>query len=357
MCKKTGVIVLGTGGGKTLLTAAIIQNCRKILKNPDAKCLITVPTLQLVTQTHDDFIEYGLTDVSKWSGKEKFQSNSKIVVASTSILNSEKTDLSVLSDFDIYIGDECHTFNRGNKILTIFKFLNPKFKYGLTGSMPQNMIDYWTVLGFFGEKLYEKKTKELEDEKYLTPFKIYILNIQHKGLNIPYVKNNPIESYQNEIEVLNKTERRNDILRKLALRLTGNTIIMVDRLDLGQTLLNLIKEKKEKCYFIQGSTDLDDREKIKAILTKEDGVIVIAMSKIFSTGINIPNLHNIIFAQIGKSKIKIIQSIGRSLRLHKNKKFSKIFDIADNTLYGSKHKNERIKIYSQEKYEFEEIKI
>jgi superfamily II DNA or RNA helicase len=100
-----------------------------------------------------------------------------------------------------------------------------------------------------------------------------------------------------------------------------------------------------------------EREKIRSLMDERRDVIIVAISKIFSTGINIPNLHNIVFASIGKAKIKIMQSIGRVLRLHPTKSMATIFDIADNTKYGLKHVEERKKMYSLEKYEYTEKEI
>jgi superfamily II DNA or RNA helicase len=155
-------------------------------------------------------------------------------------------------------------------------------------------------------------------------------------------------------------ERRNEVIAKLADRLPNNTIIMVDRIDHGLNLESKLKEICEKnrpIYFIQGSTDIEERENVRNLMNKKNNVIVVAVSKIFSTGINIPNLHNIIFASAGKAKIKIMQSIGRALRLHPTKTMATIFDIADNTKYGQIHLSERIKLYNTEKYNYEEKTI
>jgi superfamily II DNA or RNA helicase len=121
----------------------------------------------------------------------------------------------------------------------------------------------------------------------------------------------------------------------------------------------ILREMNEKrpVYFIQGATEIEDREQIRSLMDNRRDVIVVAISKIFSTGINIPNLHNIIFASIGKAKIKIMQSIGRVLRLHHTKQTAVIFDISDNTKYGKKHVEERKKMYTLEKYDYAEKEI
>ena len=110
----------------------------------------------------------------------------------------------------------------------------------------------------------------------------------------------------------------------------------------------LSQNKNKKVFFIRGSVEIDDREKYKKLLEEEDNHVCIAISKIFSTGINIKNLHYILFASAGKAKIKLIQSIGRGVRLHENKNKLFIFDIADNLLYGAKHLRRRKEIYEEE---------
>jgi superfamily II DNA or RNA helicase len=349
-----GVIIVGTGGGKTLLTAGLILNLRKILKNPNAKVLVTVPTLQLIEQTSSDFEEYGLTNISKWSGKNKLDENASIIVAGTQYLVGKNTDLSILGDIDILICDECHVLKKGNELNNIFKFINTKFKYGLTGSMPETKIDEWNIIGKLGPVIFQKKTDDLKKEDFVSDFQIYILNMDHGKIKFQFNLNSPASKYENELDFLITCKKRNETIAKLAKKINTNTIIMVDRILHGEELL---KELKIVCedmpvYFIQGSTDIEDREKIKILMEKEKNVIVIAISKIFSTGINIPSLHSIIFASAGKAKIKIIQSIGRALRLHPTKQKALIFDIADTTYYGKIHKEERKKLYNSEKYPF-----
>lgn len=133
---------------------------------------------------------------------------------------------------------------------------------------------------------------------------------------------------------------------------------MVDRIDHGVNLMSkLEKSCKKPFYFIRGSTEIEEREKIRSLMSERNDVVVIAVSKIFSTGINIPNLHNIIFATAGKAKIKIMQSIGRALRLHPTKTMAYIFDISDNTRYGIKHLEQREELYLTENYNYEKKEI
>ena len=131
---------------------------------------------------------------------------------------------------------------------------------------------------------------------------------------------------------------------------------MVDRIAHGELLFELLsKIKGKKVYFIRGDVAVKVREEIKQIMEGSDNVICIAISKIFSTGINIKNLPYVIFALAGKAKVKIIQSIGRGLRLHENKERLVIFDIVDNFIYSIKHLQKRKLLYNKEKIPYTEI--
>lgn len=160
----------------------------------------------------------------------------------------------------------------------------------------------------------------------------------------------PTAGYEEETTWLHTNEYRNEVIAKLINKLDTNTLILVDRIVHGEHLLEFLKSKTDKqIYFIQGSVEVEEREKMRSLMEETSGVVCIAISKIFSTGISIKNLHNIVFAAIGKARIKIIQSIGRSLRLHHTKQIATIFDIADVCLtYGYKHFEERKRLYETE---------
>jgi superfamily II DNA or RNA helicase len=357
-----GVTVIPTAGGKTLIMAGLIKSISQMF--PKFKTLIIVPSIQLVEQTSGDFLEYGLKDVSKWSGNNEFDVNSKIVIAGSQILMSKSTDLSVLIDFDVLLIDEVHSLKRGNRINEVLKFINTSFKFGFTGTMPSTKIDQWNIIGKIGPITYEQKTHTLKTQSYVSNFKIVVLHVKHSNQPVFDLDiSQPARIYQQECEFLQNCFRRNEIIVNLSLRLQENSLIMVDRIEHGVMIYNFVKqmmllrEMERPVYFIQGATEIEDREKIRDLMDKRRDVIVIAISKIFSTGINIPNLHNIIFASAGKAKIKIMQSIGRVLRLHHTKTMATIFDIADNTKYGKKHVEERKKLYNLEKYEYTEKEI
>jgi superfamily II DNA or RNA helicase len=350
LLKGRGIIVLPTSAGKTLTICLIAYTA---LRAKNYKTLILVPNIQLVEQTYQDFLDYGVLEdnIAKWTGNYAYQ-KANIIIANNQILLSEKQDTTVLNEFDLVIVDECHKLASAEKITKLVKNLKCKHIFGFTGSLPNEQFDVWSLNRIFGPILYYKKSIELRQNQFISNVRVVALELEYK--NIPeFTKpsmSEPTAGYEEEINWLHTNKFRNDVLSKITEKLETNTLILVDRIVHGEHLLDVLKTQTTKrIYFIQGSVDVAEREQIREIMEQNSGIVCIAISKLFSTGISIKNLHNVVFAAIGKARIKIIQSIGRSLRLHKTKQMATIFDIADtNLVYGNKHFSERKDIYVNE---------
>jgi superfamily II DNA or RNA helicase len=347
---KSGVIVLPTSAGKTLVIALLVKS---IQAQHDCKTLILVPDIQLVAQTYSDFLEYGIAEeeITKWTGSTEPDKNAKIVISNAQILLSEKQDLSLLKDIKLLVIDEVHKIRYGNKINKVVDQIPALFRYGLTGTLPDNKIDQWNIFGKIGKVIYFKQSIDLREQKYISQVHVAALKLNYSSVpqfTIPSM-HNPTAGYEEEITWLQTNKFRNDIITKLVNKQDKNTLIMVDRIAHGEELLRVLQENTNKTvHFVHGAVEIEEREMIRKLMEEQDNVACIAISKIFSTGINIKNLHNIIFAAIGKARIKIIQSIGRSLRKHASKKRATIFDIWDNLRYGNKHVTERLALYDRE---------
>jgi superfamily II DNA or RNA helicase len=347
---KSGVIVLPTSAGKTLVIALLVKS---IQAQHDCKTLILVPDIQLVAQTYSDFLEYGIPEdeITKWTGSTEPNKNAKIVISNAQILLSEKQDLSLLKDIKLLVIDEVHKIRYGNKINKVVEQIPALFRYGLTGTLPDDKIDQWNIFGKIGRVIYFKQSADLREQKYISQVHVAALKLNYS--NVPQFTtpsmHNPTAGYEEEITWLQTNKFRNDIITKLVNKQDKNTLIMVDRIAHGEELLRVLQENTNKAvHFVHGAVEIEEREMIRKLMEEQDNVACIAISKIFSTGINIKNLHNIIFAAIGKARIKIIQSIGRSLRKHASKKRATIFDIWDNLRYGNKHVVERLALYDRE---------
>lgn len=342
-----GIFLLATGAGKSLGQALLVENYMEYVPCGTFKCLIIVPGLSLVNQLCKDFEDYQVTfTYSGWTGDMPLQ-DTQVVVCNTENLHSQFHKNPWIVDVNLVIGDECHKFNSTAEISKIINKIKTPNKFGFTGTLSDKVEDQWKTLGVFGPVIYEKKSKELRDEKYLSDVVINVLKLKHSGI---------IEfKYKKELEYLYKNEKRNNFICKLGCKLRGNVLIMVNHLEHGDTLLSILSDRSDRCvYFVKGEVDVQERQKIIDMMEKNDNIICIAMSSIFSTGINIKNLPNIIFAGLGKSFIRVVQSIGRGLRLHESKDKLRIFDIVDNTKYSSSHAEYRQQIYDKEDIQWNE---
>ena len=355
-----GTIVLATAGGKTLTAATILSNIFSFYGSK-LKCLYLVPDRGLVEQTINDFSSYGVPfTTSKWTGDDELNPNSNIVVANLGILQSKNSDVSWIEDIDVLIIDEVHKLRRGNEINKLIKKVKTPFRFGFTGTLPEDNLDQWNIVGKIGPVIYEKSSYQLRLESFVTPATVVAFLLHYKNKPAyPEQNFNATDKYREETNFLIKSSFRNNIICKFTNKVQKNTLILIDFIEHGLILEELLRTNLtgKQVYFIRGDVEIEEREKIKKMMEDSNNIVVIAISKIFSTGINIKNLHYIVFAGGGKSKIKILQSIGRGLRLHKDKDKLIIVDIADNLLYGEQHFLKRKTLYEKENipYQIKEI--
>lgn len=356
-----GVVVLATAGGKTLTIASLIQSAFEMCSNKsEFSCVMLVPDLGLVNQTYSDFKQYGVSfSYSKWTGSHELNLKTNVIICNMGILQSKKTDLSFMKVIDMLIVDEVHKLRTGNKINNLFKIIQTNNRYGFTGTMPEELEDQWNIIGKIGPILYEKNSYQLREEKYIVKANVYILKImynKYKPVNFDVGNFDPTARYRHELKMLQQSPCRNQIISKLCGNFTNNALLMVDYIEHGQLLYNTLKLhlKDKDVYFIRGEVEVSERDRIKQLMEGKSNIICIAISKIFSTGINIKNLHYIVFCSGGKAKVKIIQSIGRGLRHHETKKVLSIIDIADQLHYGKIHMQKRMKLYDKENFKYKQ---
>jgi len=353
-----GVCLVATAGGKTLISSTVINT---VLTNIPATRVLFVTIPPLVKQTHDEFIKHGVgaNKVSMWDGKHELK-NTSVIVASTVMLTRSPPSKDWLKNIDLLIVDECHRIRKNNKITKVINHISTPHRFGFTGTLPDSEIDLWSVIGTFGPVIYEKKSHELISEGYISNMTIKIILISYS--DAPDIKPNhakPTEAFDKEREFLFESDKRNRTISTICSKVQKNMLILVDRLAHGSIIEDMLRENlnSKEVYFIQGSVESEVREHIKQLMEKQDNIICVAMSKIFSTGVDIKNLHYIMFASGGKAKTNIIQSIGRGLRLHDNKEILTVFDITDNLHYGLKHHSERLRLYDIEKMKYNVYKI
>jgi superfamily II DNA or RNA helicase len=268
------------------------------------------------------------------------------------------------SEFDVVYGDEAHQFKAKSLTTIMNRCINTKFRIGTTGTLDGTKVNKLVLEGIFGPTYKVTKTKDLMDKGQLAELKVIALVLNHPEESKKIVSK---YSYQEEIEYLVLNEKRNKLISQLALAQTGNTLVLFQFVEKhGKVLYNQIKQlskENRKIFFVSGDTKTEDREAIRRITEKEQDAIIVASYGTFSTGINIRNLHNIVFSSPSKSRIRTLQSIGRGLRKGDAKVSCNLFDIGDDLSWKSKknytllHMIERIKIYNEEEFKYKLDKI
>ena len=343
-----------TASGKSLMIYSLVR----YHVNANRNVLIVVPTTSLVEQMYKDFKEYGWKVDSHchklYAGAEKYTEHEVVISTWQSIYKEPKK---WFDKFDCVIGDEAHLFKAKSLTSLMGKLHDCKYRIGFTGTLDGANVNQLVLEGVFGKCSKVTKTNELMKQGYLSKLKVKIVLIKHKE--------KLFEGYQDEMDYLVEHEPRNKFIKNLAKDLKGNTLILFNYVEKhGLPLYNMINSDTERpVYFVHGGVDTEDREEIRLLTEKSDNSIIVASYGTFSTGINIRNLHNVIFASPSKSRIRNLQSIGRVLRKGDNKSKATLYDIADDIStdkgnnYTLNHLLERVKIYNEEKFDYEIIDV
>lgn len=348
--KHRAMLLSPTASGKSLIIYLLTRWY-------NTKTLIVVPTISLVAQLQKDFKDYGFDSDQHvhqiMSGADKQTDKQVIISTWQSIYKMPK---SWFDQFNLVVGDEAHLFKAKSLTTILTNLTECKYRFGLTGTLDGTQTHRLVLEGLFGKVKKIVTTKELMDSNCIAKLKIKALILKHND-SICYQNKNI--KYQDEIKYLIGSTSRNKFIKNLAASLKGNTLLLYQFVDKhGKILYDMLKSDQRPVFFIHGGIGVDEREEVRRITEDEENAIIVASFGTFSTGINLRNLHNIIFASPSKSKIRTLQSIGRGLRLGSNKVSATLFDIADDMIYKSKknftldHFMERMKIYNEEKFEY-----
>ena len=350
------LLVSPTASGKSLMIYAIIRYFVENKKNT----LIVVPTTSLVEQMYKDFADYGW-DVGSYchkiyAGRER-ETDSQVII--TTWQSIYKLPRKYFERFDVVVGDEAHQFKSKSLVAIMTKLGNAKYRYGFTGTLDGSETHKWVLEGLFGPSYKIIKTDELMKKGHVATLDINVLLLKHPP--------NKFENFEEEVQYIITHEKRNNLIRNLALDLKGNTLILFARVEAhGEPLYEMINNntvEHRNVFFVHGGVPTEDREEIREITEKQDNAIIVASYGTFSTGINIKRLHNVIFASPSKSRIRNLQSIGRVLRKGNGKVKATLYDIADDIStksrknYTLNHLIERIKIYNEENFNYDIVNI
>jgi superfamily II DNA or RNA helicase len=350
------LLISPTASGKSLMIYSLVR----YYVDKNEKILLVVPTTSLVEQMYKDFQDYGWDAETYchriYSGREK---TNEFPVTITTWQSVYKLERSFFEDYGVIIGDEAHLFKSKSLIEIMTKLHHAKYRFGFTGTLDGTQTHKWVLEGLFGPSYKVIRTDELMRQGHLSQLDIQCIVLKHTPQKF--------ETYEDEIQYLISHEQRNNFIKNLTLDLKGNTLVLFSRVEAHGAILyekiNSSKRDERKVFFVHGGVDAEERELVREITERENNAIIVASYGTFSTGINIKNLHNVIFASPSKSRIRNLQSIGRVLRKGKDKVKATLYDIADDCTYNSRknytlnHLIERIKIYNEENFNYEIITV
>jgi superfamily II DNA or RNA helicase len=348
----TGVNIAPTGSGKTLITAILSHKVQ-----PYGRSIVIVPTKDLVTQTEEDYINLGL-DVGVFFGDRKEYLKTHTICTWQSLESlakrSKETDLEI--DINAFFEgvvcvmvDEVHKAKADVLRRLLSSYLNRvPIRWGLTGTMPEEDHEKMSVLACIGPMLGKIRTKELQDKGILAQLHVNVWQLQDLGAAA-------FDSYQAELKWLTTSQQRMKFLAKSVIEMSesGNTLVLVDRIETGKMLQLLIPDS----VFVSGQMKSKDRKEEYKEVQEVDGKVIIATYGVASTGINIVRIFNLVLFESGKSFVRVIQSIGRGIRVAEDKDFVNIYDVCSNCKFSKRHLSKRKKFYDEAEYPYSVTKV
>jgi superfamily II DNA or RNA helicase len=350
------LLLAPTASGKSLVIYSLVR----YYQMAGHKTLILVPTTSLVEQMYSDFQDYGWSSGTYcqkiYQGYDRKVTKDVVISTWQSIY---KMPRKYFEQFGCVIGDEAHLFKAKSLTGIMTKLHQCKYRFGLTGTLDGTQTHRLVLEGLFGSVEKVTTTKELMDKKTLANLKIKCIILRHPNIREKM-------TYAEELDYITGNNERNNFIVNLLVHLRGNTLCLFQLVEKhGKVLYNKVKEKKNDhpVFFVYGATATKEREDIREIVDGEKNSITIASYGTFSTGINIRNINNIVLSSPSKSKIRVLQSIGRGLRRSEVKDSILIFDIADDISYKERrnftltHFTERLNIYNEEQFDYEISKV
>jgi len=394
---------VATSGGKSLIISIVMFYTLKHI-DPKAKFLIIVPSITLVTQFYDNIIEYnwGINNLLEMREKkvESIENPdykyTPCDVRVEEVMSERPRKFSGAQDPNVYIGtyqslekwpkeffqqfhtvvtDEAH----GAKAKTITTILQKTFghaysRFGVSGTFPEDdTCEILTIQSVLGPKITEVSANELKEKGIITPMDIRVVVMNHNDkefddrMQIIKKGGNGKDAFELEKAYIHVSDKRLDFIKKIVDKCDTNTLLLFHTIEYGQRIFNKLQSEisDKEFFYIDGEVSGKKREEIKKKMESTEGKVkvLIASYGTLSTGVSINAIFNVIFADSFKSEQIIIQSIGRALRLHSDKKKANIFDLVDvfdpnnmsNILF--RHFKEREKFYIKRQYPYKIIKI
>ena len=352
--------IVPTSGGKSLIIYVITRWIQEKEVSKGEKILIVVPNKGLLIQLKNNFEEYGYSKKIHCiqAGVPKDSEEDIYISTYQSLVDQPKE---YFDKFKCLIWDEIQILKcvQGEtSVKTICeKMIHTGFRYGMTGTLHDETIHRTVVEAYFGSLYQTITTNDLIQRGQASKFRInsiivkYPQDITQELSRLDYQQQ---KEFQENIE-----NPKQKLIIKIAEELEHNTIILFDRIEHGTFLYNelLNNRKKKTVFYIDGSISGEERNNILSQMEEDDNCIGIFSYGCASAGLNLKRLTNILFGASYRSKIRVLQSIGRQLRIHNEKECAVLFDIVDDIKFASEHYGIRKSFYKREKFPLKETEI
>jgi len=347
-----GIIRSATASGKSLMIAYIIKTLAEAYTYEKNRSIIIVPTKGLITQFVKDLTGYGIEEslIGLVYAKSK-QFTHPIVVSTWQTLSKNHDKLPL---YKTLIVDEVHGAKSHELKKIVSKAKHAKYRLGFTGTLHSGRLDNLNVKSFLGPILREYSADDLAELGHIAECTVNVFNIEYEDFEERFSGD-----YNDVKDDLFQNTYRLDLLHHLVQGLDSTVLLLVGKVEKEGVVLKEYFDSHnvdKEVVFLSGKTSTDEeREFWRQEATKRDDLIVIATYGIFQLGINIPPLKYLVLAAPFKSKIRVLQSIGRSLRMHSEKVHgAQVFDLADITKYFKDHSLKRLRHYYSEKFNVRE---
>lgn len=370
--RKRMISICPTGSGKSLIIYVFCRIYQKMISEDQGKILIVVPSINLTKQMESDFGDYSIDDEWDASSNVQLMGEGATREISKNIVISTWQSISNLSpewydSFDVVLADEVHMFksNETKKISEHARFA--LWKLGTTGTLDGTLTHEMQLSSLFGPPRKYISTTTLIEQGVLSKLKIYPILFQYSKELIDADLLG--REYKDEIEFIENSQEREKVLLDLCINLKGNTLIMFSRVvKMANPFYHELKKRLSgtgrNVYLVIGNVGGEERERIRKIMADETDAIIVSNPQLMSTGVNIRNLQNLIIGTPTKSRIKLLQAIGRILRTTEECNTARAFDIVDSFADGIKRKSftmkhfeSRLEQYEAEGFEYEIKKL
>jgi superfamily II DNA or RNA helicase len=341
---------VATGAGKTIMTAALSKSVEAY-----GRSIVIVPNKSLVTQTEADYINMGL-DVGVFFGdrKEFGRQHTICTWQSLNILlkntRNQVAEISIgefIEDVVCIMVDEVHMAKADAlKTLLTTVFAHVPIRWGLTGTIPKEEYEQVSLYCSIGNVMGKLSASELQEAGHLAQCKVNIAQL---------VDHSEYANYQSELKYLLEQPDRLDYIASMIeqIRTSGNTLILVDRINAGTKLT----ERIQGAVFVSGGTKAQARKQEYDEVADSSDKVIVATYGVAAVGINIPRIFNLVLLEPGKSFVRVIQSIGRGIRKAEDKDHVEIWDITSTCKFAKRHLTKRKQFYREANYPFELEKV